>query len=76
MSIVLEYVFLDDSLDRFYKSEEWLVGVVFIFVGLVIFIVCLGFFVLVVFVIEWWIKEIGICKVLGVFVVNIVNLFL
>ncbi|NRB53220.1 MAG: ABC transporter permease [Saprospiraceae bacterium] len=73
-STALEYVFLDDSLDKLYKSEERLAGVVFIFAGLAIFIACLGLFALAAFATERRIKEIGIRKVLGASVANIVNL--
>ncbi|MBX2873956.1 MAG: ABC transporter permease [Saprospiraceae bacterium] len=73
-STALEYVFLDESLDKLYKSEERLAGVVFIFAGLAIFIACLGLFALAAFATERRIKEIGIRKVLGASVANIVNL--
>lgn len=73
-STALEYVFLDESLDKLYKSEERLAKVVFIFAGLAIFIACLGLFALAAFATERRIKEIGIRKVLGASVANIVNL--
>lgn len=73
-STAMEYVFLDESLDKLYKSEERLAKVVFIFAGLAIFIACLGLFALAAFATERRIKEIGIRKVLGASVANIVNL--
>lgn len=70
----LEYTFLDDRLDRLYRTEQRLAKVVFLFAGLAIFIACLGLFALVAFATERRIKEIGIRKVLGASVLNIVNL--
>jgi putative ABC transport system permease protein len=60
-----EYVFLDDDLDRLYKTE-WRTGhLMTAFAILSIIIACLGLFGLVAFSAEQRTKEIGIRKVLG-----------
>ena len=69
-----EYVFIDDTLDKLYRSERRLAKVVFIFAGLAIFIACLGLFALAAFATERRRKEIGIRKVLGASVSNIIGL--
>ena len=73
-STALEYTFLDESLDRLYRTEQRLAKVVFLFAGLAILIACLGLFALAAFATERRIKEIGIRKVLGASVMNIVKL--
>ncbi|MEZ5038550.1 MAG: ABC transporter permease [Saprospiraceae bacterium] len=70
----LEYTFLDESLDRLYRTEQRLAKVVFIFAGLAILIACLGLFALAAFATERRIKEIGIRKVLGASSMSIVRL--
>ena len=70
----LEYTFLDESLDRLYRTEQRLAKVVFIFAGLAILIACLGLFALAAFATERRIKEIGIRKVLGATSMSIVRL--
>ena len=68
----LDYFFLDEKYDNQYKSE-YLFGKVFsVFAGLAIFVSCLGLFALIAFVAERKKKEIGIRKVLGASVSNIV----
>jgi len=70
-----EYSFLDDSFDRMYRSEQKL-GLMFnYFSGLAIFIACLGLFGLSSYTIERRTKEIGIRKVLGASVSNIIYIF-
>lgn len=68
------YHFLDEALDDLYRSEER-VGTIFrYFSVLAIFISCLGLFGLASFMAEQRTKEIGIRKVLGATVSNIVLL--
>lgn len=60
-----EYLFLDEDLDRLYKSE-WRTGnLMSAFSVLSIIIACLGLFGLVAFTVEQRTKEVGIRKVLG-----------
>ena len=60
-----EYFFLDDEFNRMYKSEEKLSAIFGYFTFLAIFIACLGLFGLASFTAERKTKEIGIRKVLG-----------
>ena len=69
-----EYIFLDDAMNSLYSKEQQLAKVVFIFAGLTIFIACLGLFALAAYATERRTKEIGIRKVLGASVGNIVGL--
>ncbi len=66
------YTFLDDQFNKMYKSETKLGDLFSIFSGLAIFIGCLGLFALAAFMAEQRIKEIGIRKVLGASVQEIV----
>lgn len=65
-----EYIFVDEFYVWKFDDDEWIGKLVFFFVILVIFIFCLGFFGLVVYVVERCKKEIGIWKVLGVFILR------
>ncbi|MEM9848725.1 MAG: FtsX-like permease family protein, partial [Bacteroidota bacterium] len=66
------YNFLDDKFATLYAGEQS-VGTTFsIFASLAIFIACLGLFALAIFMIEQRKKEIGVRKVLGASVANIV----
>jgi len=69
-----EYFFMDDNYDRLYKSEERLRHIFLTFTFLGIFIACLGLFGLAAFTAEQRTKEIGIRKVLGASVPNILIL--
>ncbi len=68
------YRFLDDALDRLYRSEQRIGTILKYFAILAIFISCLGLFGLASFMAEQRTKEIGIRKVLGARVSNIVLL--
>ncbi len=68
------YRFLDDSFDEMYRGEQRVGKVAISFAILAIFIACLGLFGLVTYAAEQRIKEIGIRKVLGASVTNIVSL--
>jgi putative ABC transport system permease protein len=66
------YTFLDDDFNLMYQSEDKLSSVLRNFTLLVIFIACLGLFGLASFMAEQRTKEIGIRKVLGASIGNIV----
>jgi putative ABC transport system permease protein len=69
-----EYSFLDESIDKMYKSEEQYSKVITIFSVVALFIACLGLLGLASFVTEQRKKEIGIRKVQGASVKSIVQL--
>lgn len=71
---VFEYNFLDQQLDALYKTEIRLHGLFKIFSAIAILISCLGLWGLVTLAAQQRIKEIGIRKVLGASVPNIVTL--
>ena len=70
----LKYDFVDESLDRFYKSETRWSNIVGWAGGISIFLACLGLFGLAALAAVNRTKEIGIRKVLGASVSNIVGL--
>ena len=69
-----EYAFLDDRFDALYRAEQRLGTLFSYFAGLAIFIACLGLFGLAAFSAEQRTKEIGIRKVLGATVPQILVL--
>lgn len=69
-----EYLFLDEHLNTLYRSEQNLSKVVLVFAGLAIFVACLGLYALAAFTTEQRTKEIGIRKVLGASVTNVISL--
>ncbi len=69
-----EYQYLSDRYDRLYQDEQKQSQLFSIFSGLAIFIACLGLFGLATFNTMQRIKEIGIRKVLGATVPNILTL--
>ncbi|MEP7233487.1 MAG: ABC transporter permease [Ginsengibacter sp.] len=68
------YSFLDKDLDNLYKGEHQMGSIFNFFAILAIFISCLGLYGLSAFMAEQRIKEIGVRKVLGASVFNIVYL--
>ena len=70
----LKYAFLDENLDRFYKSEARWSSIVGWAGGISIFLACLGLLGLSTLAVINRTKEISIRKVLGAPVVSIVNL--
>lgn len=69
---IFEYKFLDKSYQELYKSEKRIGTLSSYFAGFAILISCLGLFGLASFTAERKLKEIGIRKVLGASVTNIV----
>lgn len=67
--------FMDEGIENFYRQENQLSKLYKIFAGLAIFISCLGLYGLVSFLAVQKTKEVGIRKVLGATVGNIVYLF-
>ncbi|MEP7317422.1 MAG: ABC transporter permease [Panacibacter sp.] len=68
------YRFLDDSFDNMYRSEQRIGTLALSFAVLAILIACLGLFGLATFMAEQRTKEIGIRKVLGATVGNVVTM--
>jgi putative ABC transport system permease protein len=68
------YSFMDDEFNNLYQAEQRVGTISLSFSVLAIFIACLGLFGLVTFAAEQRTKEIGIRKVLGASVANIVQL--
>ena len=71
---IFEFNFLDQELDSLYKTEARLYALFKIFSLLAMLISCLGLWGLVTFAAQQRVKEIGIRKVLGASVSNIVTL--
>ncbi|HEY6899558.1 MAG TPA: ABC transporter permease [Puia sp.] len=69
-----EYLFQDDQFDQLYKDDRRLSTMIWVFSCIAIFISCLGLFGLAAFAAEQRTKEIGIRKVLGASVGNLVAL--
>ena len=69
-----EYSFLDDDFQKNYQAENKLLAMVDSFTIMAILICCLGLFGLAAFSAEQRVKEIGIRKVLGASIANIVGL--
>lgn len=70
----LDYFFLDAAFDRFYRSEQRLAQIFGVFFALTIIIACLGLFGLAAYTAQQRTKELGIRKVLGASVSNLVVL--
>ncbi|MBL3658303.1 ABC transporter permease [Fulvivirga sediminis] len=69
------YKFVDDYIAGFYEEEQKMAKIFSFFSGVAIFIGCLGLFALASFMINQKVKEIGVRKVLGASVANIVGIF-
>ena len=72
--IPFEYTFLDDNLNNFYKSEIRWSRIIGSAGGISIFLACLGLFGLAALAAVNRTKEIGIRKVLGATITNIIQL--
>jgi predicted permease len=72
---IYEYQFLDDKIASFYKQESRLSQLYTICAGIAIFISCLGLYGFVSFMAVQRTQEVGVRKVLGASVKNIIYLF-
>jgi putative ABC transport system permease protein len=70
----LDYKFMDESYGVMYTSEEKLAGLLWIFTAMAIVVGCMGLFGLAAFSAEQRKKELGIRKVLGAGIFNIMGL--
>jgi putative ABC transport system permease protein len=68
------YKFLDDDYDAMYRAEQRTAGIFTTFSGLAILLACMGLFAVTAYAVVQRTKEIGIRKVLGATVSNIVLL--
>ena len=68
------FTFLDEGYEALYRAEQRQGEIFTLFAGLAVFIACLGLFGLVTFVAEQRTKEIGVRKVLGASVLQLVRL--
>jgi putative ABC transport system permease protein len=68
-----EYTFVDDNFAQFYRADQKFGQIFVIFSILAIVIACLGLFGLSAFAVEQRTKEIGIRKVLGASIANIIG---
>lgn len=72
--VPFDYYFLDDAFNKLYRSEQRMGSLFAGFTGVAILIACMGLFGLITFTAEQKVKEIGIRKVLGATIGNIVGL--
>lgn len=72
--VPFQYTFLDESFDNMYRAEQRVGKVALAFAILAILIACLGLFGLATYMAEQRTKEIGVRKVLGASVSNIVTM--
>lgn len=70
----LDYKFMDETYGKMYKAEEKLGSLLWIFTLMAIVVGCMGLFALAAFSAEQRVKEIGIRKVMGATVFNIMGL--
>lgn len=70
-----EHTYLEEQINEFYQGEQSMTTLVSIFSGIVVFIGCLGLYGLVTFMVNIKVKEVGIRKVLGASVSQIVLMF-
>jgi putative ABC transport system permease protein len=73
-ALPFSYRFMDDAFDNMYRAEQRVGKVAITFSALAILIACLGLFGLITYMAEQRRKEIGIRKVLGASVSNIISL--
>ncbi|MDN4165076.1 ABC transporter permease [Cytophagales bacterium LB-30] len=67
--------YLEEEINQFYRGEQNMAKMISIFAAIVVFIGCLGLYGLVTFMVNVKVKEVGIRKVLGASVQQIVMLF-
>jgi hypothetical protein len=73
-NLLFSYSFLDSNFERLYMADIRMGKLLYIFAFIAIMVSCLGLFGLVTYTAETKTKEIGIRKVLGASVSNIVNM--
>ena len=73
--MIFEYKFLDDQIAEFYKAEQMMITLVRIFSCIALVIVCMGLYGLASFIAIQKTKEIGIRKVLGSNITQILWIF-
>ena len=73
-SIPFDYDFIRDAVAKQYNAEQWQANMLAAFSGLAIFIACLGLYGLASFTADRRTKEIGIRKVMGATVFDVVKL--
>jgi putative ABC transport system permease protein len=69
-----QYTFLDEQLNDQYRTFRNFGTIIQVFTGIAILISCLGVYGLILFVVKRKVKEIGVRKVLGASVGNILSL--
>lgn len=72
---LFEYEFLDDRIASFYRQEQKIYTAFRLFAGIAILIGCLGLYGLIAFTAVQRTKEVGVRKVLGASLTNIILLF-
>ncbi len=70
-----EYEYLDEQLAQNYEAEERLSQLFTVFAVIAIFIGCLGLFGMISYMVNQKLREVGIRKVLGASIANVVGLF-
>lgn len=69
-----QYAFVDEEMDKFYTTEQHISKLIRWCMAMAIFICCLGLLGLVIHTVQSKVKEIGVRKVLGAGVFNIIGL--
>lgn len=69
-----EYTFLDEEISKYYDEEKHISGLLIWATGLAVFISCLGLLGLVIYTTAQRTKEIGVRKVLGASITQVVSL--
>ncbi len=72
---LFERNFLDESIEKFYVQEKQLSFLLKLFAAVGIFISCIGLYGLILFMTIQRIKEVGVRKILGASILNIMMLF-
>ncbi len=74
-SLIFQYSFMDEEFENTFRSEQQMSVVLNLFTGLAVIIACLGLFGLAAFSAEQRLKELGIRRVMGAKVHEIILLF-
>lgn len=70
-----DYEFFDDGIASFYEGEKRMASIISLFSGFAIIIGCIGLYGLISYTTQQKLKEVGIRKVLGASIANIVSIF-